>query len=204
MTSKIDFIRRQIADLQSQLRAEISKTIAKRTGLKRKTVKKKVIRVSTIKRPNVIRAVRQAKPIEKRTGLKRKVIDKPKTNEAPIIDNNLWSQSQTALKNYTKAFEIAIINKRDHLIQLNSTIDNAEFILNKLSEMRGLQYIETLKVKFRKTIVADNKTKITIKTAYFNSKAKTIINKNKISESLHTSKQEILNIIDVWLSEGSG
>ena len=93
----------------------------------------------------------------------------------------------------------------DPFIQLNSTIDIAEFILNKqLSEMRGIKYIETLKVKFRKTIVADNKTKITIKTAYFNSKAKTIINKNKISESLHTSKQEILNIIDVWLSEGSG
>ena len=93
----------------------------------------------------------------------------------------------------------------DPFIQLNSTIDIAEFILNKqLSEMRGIKYIETLKVKFRKTIVADNKKKITIKTAFFNSKAKTIINKNKISESLQTSKQEILNIIDVWLSEGSG
>ena len=49
MSSKIDFIRRQIADLQSQLNAEISKTIAKRAGLKRKTIKRKVVkRISVV------------------------------------------------------------------------------------------------------------------------------------------------------------
>ena len=61
MWSKIDFIRRQIADLQSQLNAEISKTIAKCTGLKRKVVK----RIS-VKRPKVISVVK--KLITKRAG----------------------------------------------------------------------------------------------------------------------------------------
>ena len=42
------------------------------------------------------------------------------------------------------------------------------------------------------------------KTAYFNSKAKTIINENEINESIQTSNQEILNGIAVWLSEGTG
>ena len=42
------------------------------------------------------------------------------------------------------------------------------------------------------------------KTAYFNSEAKTIINENEKNESIHTSNQEILNEISVWLSEGSG
>ena len=42
------------------------------------------------------------------------------------------------------------------------------------------------------------------KTAYFDSKAKTIINKNEINESIQTSNQEILNSIAIWLSQGSG
>ena len=211
MSSKIDFIRRQIADLQSQLNAEISKTIAKRTGLKRKTIKRKVIKRISVKRPKVISVVKKPikKLIAKRTGLKRKVINKPKIHEDPIIekkmDDKLWSQSRKALKNYTKSFEIAIINKNDPLIQLNSTMYIVEHILNKqLDEMKGIKHIETLKVTFKKTIVSNNESKTTLKTAYFKSKAITIISKNKINESLKTSKQEILNIIDVWLSEGSG
>ena len=39
--------------------------------------------------------------------------------------------------------------------------------------------IETLKVTFKKTIVSNNESKTTLKTTYYNSKAKTIISKNK-------------------------
>ena len=42
------------------------------------------------------------------------------------------------------------------------------------------------------------------KTAYFNSKPQTIINNVMISESLQLSKEQILNIIAQWISEGSG
>ena len=42
------------------------------------------------------------------------------------------------------------------------------------------------------------------KTAYFNIKAKTIINENEIIKSIQTSNQGILDGIAVWLSEGSG
>lgn len=40
--------------------------------------------------------------------------------------------------------------------------------------------------------------------AYFSSKTQTIINKNDIDTAINTSNQQILNIIDVWMSEGSG
>ena len=72
--------------------------------------------------------------------------------------------------------------------------------------MKGINYFEALKLTFKKTTVdADkNEPKMIFKTAYFNSKAKTIINENKINESIQTSNEEILNSITVWLSEGSG
>ena len=72
--------------------------------------------------------------------------------------------------------------------------------------MKGIKYIETLNLTFKKTTVdADkNESKMIFKTAYFNSKAKMIINENEIHESIQTSNQEILNGIAVWLSEGSG
>ena len=72
--------------------------------------------------------------------------------------------------------------------------------------MKGIKYIETLKLTFKKTTVdADkNEPKMTFKTAYLNSKAKTIITEHEINQSIQTSNQEILNGISVWLSEGSG
>ena len=72
--------------------------------------------------------------------------------------------------------------------------------------MKGIKYIETLRLTFKKiTVDADeNETKIIFKTVYFDSKAKTIINENEINESIQTSNQEMLNGISVWLSKGSG
>ena len=72
--------------------------------------------------------------------------------------------------------------------------------------MKGIKHIETLKLTFKKTTVdADkNEPKMIFKTAYFNSKAKTIINENEINENIQISNQEILNGIAVYLSEGSG
>ena len=72
--------------------------------------------------------------------------------------------------------------------------------------MKGIKHIKTLKLTFKKTTVDADKSepKMIFKTAYFNSKAKTIINENEINENMQTSNQEILNGIAVWLSEGSG
>ena len=42
------------------------------------------------------------------------------------------------------------------------------------------------------------------KKAFFNGKAKTITKPNDIEPELNMSRQEILNVIDKWVSEGLG
>ena len=127
--------------------------------------------------------------------------------EKKINDQMLWFPLRKALKNYTTSFGIKIINKNEPIIQLNSTIDSAASLLKKqLNEMKGIKYIETLKLTFKKTAIAadKNEPEMIFKTVYFNSKTKTIINENEVNESIQTSNQEILNVVGVWLSEGSG
>ena len=65
--------------------------------------------------------------------------------------------------------------------------------------MKGLKFVETLKVTFQKK---SGNEKI-IKSVYFNSKAETIINKTQIELALKVSKQQILLNIFQWISEGS-
>ena len=60
--------------------------------------------------------------------------------------------------------------------------------------------VETLEVTFEK-MSDDN---VINKTAYFNSDVDAITNDNEISESLKHSQERILNIISIWISEGSG
>ena len=67
--------------------------------------------------------------------------------------------------------------------------------------MKGLKFIETLKVTFEKP-AADEE--LIVKTAYFNSQAQTISNLTQIELSLQLSKEQILNKISKWISEGSG
>ena len=129
------------------------------------------------------------------------------TIEKKINDQKSWFLLSKALKNHTKSFEIKIINKNEPIIRFKSTIASVAFILKEqLNEMKGIKHIETLKLTFKKTTVdADkNEPKMIFKAAYFNSKAKTIINENEINESIQMSNEETLNGITVWLSEGSG
>ena len=72
--------------------------------------------------------------------------------------------------------------------------------------MKGFKFIETLEVTFEKDTI-DSKTgkRVSIyKTAFFNGKAKTITEVDDIEPELNMSRQEILNVIDKWVSEGSG
>ena len=111
------------------------------------------------------------------------------------------TQIQKALKNSTKSFAVDIVDNKDPLHQLTETKKVIENYLNKeLGELKGFKYIETLKMTFEKQL--ENKT--TIKTAYFNSKTKTLINENEINEVLQTSRQELIKAIGQWISEGSG
>ena len=72
--------------------------------------------------------------------------------------------------------------------------------------MKGFKFFETLEVTFEKDTI-DSKTgkRISIyKTAFFNGKAKIVTKVDDIEPELNMSRQEILNVIDNWVSEGSG
>ena len=127
---------------------------------------------------------------------KRHVVKQPVPTPRTKIE-----QTENALKGYTKSYEIYIKNKKDPLIQLQNTRKAIEYFVNKqLNEMKGLKYIETLNVVFSK--MSDGE--ITTKKAYFNSTPQTITNYIDIVKSTQLSKQQILNKVAQWISEGSG
>ena len=111
------------------------------------------------------------------------------------------TQLRKALKNSTKSFTVDVIDNEDPLHQLNETKNFIKKCLVKeLLELKGFKYIETLKVTFGKK----QGNGITTKTAFFNSKTKTLINAIEINEVLQSSREELVKAIAQWLSEGSG
>ena len=126
---------------------------------------------------------------------------KPRNKKPTPLPRTKIEEVDKALKGYTKSFEIAIKNDKDPLVQLQNTRLAIKYhIIKILTSMKGLNFVETLRVTFKKLA----KDEIVYKTAYFNSKPKTIINNTEIPEALQSSKEQILNIIAQWISEGSG
>ena len=72
--------------------------------------------------------------------------------------------------------------------------------------MKGFKFIETLEVTFEKDIIYSKTGKCVsiYKTAFFNGKAETITKFDDIKLELNMSRQEILNMIDKWVSNSSG
>ena len=72
--------------------------------------------------------------------------------------------------------------------------------------MKGFKFIEMLELTFRKE-TSNSKTgecENIYKTAFFIGKAKTITKASEIESELRMSQQEILNSINIWVSEGLG
>ena len=71
--------------------------------------------------------------------------------------------------------------------------------------MKGFKFIQTLEVTLLKVITNPvMKERVNVyRTAFFNGKAKTITNEDDIEPELETSGEEILTVIDIWLSQGS-
>ena len=130
-----------------------------------------------------------------------KPVPLPRTKKPVPLPRTKIEQVKKALKGYTKSFEISIINNKDPLTQLQKTRKAVEYhIMKILTSMKGLKFVETLEVTFKKFVNSE----IVHKTAYFNSKPQTIINNPEIPEVLQLSQQQILNIIAQWVSEGPG
>ena len=96
------------------------------------------------------------------------------------------------------------LNPLNHFTKTKALVES--HLENLLKDMKGFKFIEMLEVTFEKVTI-DSKTgkHVSIyKMAFFNGKAKTITTPNDIEPELNMSRQEILNVIDKRVSEGSG
>ena len=112
-----------------------------------------------------------------------------------------------ALKGHAKSYGIELqdnLNPLNHFTKTKALVES--HLESLLKDMKGFKFIETLEVTFEKeTINSKTGKRVSIyKTAFFNGKAKTITKANDIEHELSMSRQEILNVIDKWVSEGLG
>ena len=108
-----------------------------------------------------------------------------------------------ALKGHAKSYEVELQDNLNPLNHFTKTRPLTESHLEDLLKtMKGFKFIETLEVTFEKDTI-DSKTgkRVSIyKTAFFNGKTKTITKVDDIEPELNMSRQEILNVIDKWVS----
>ena len=134
-----------------------------------------------------------------------KPIPKPRTDRPLQIPK--IKELNRALKEHAKSYEIELkdnLNPLNHFTKARSQTES--HLEGLLKTMKGFKFIETLEVTFEKDTI-DSKTgnRVSIyKTAFFNGKAKTITKVDDLEPELNMSRQEILNTIDKWVSEGSG
>ena len=95
------------------------------------------------------------------------------------------------------------LNPLNHFTKTKVLVES--HLENLLKTMKGFKFIEMLEVTFEKvTIDSKPREHVSIyKIAFFNGKAKTITKANDIEPELSMPRQEILNVIDKWISEGS-
>ena len=99
---------------------------------------------------------------------RQKVIDE--VNEYKSQESTDIKQLKKALKGFVKSFEIDVKYHKDPLTQLQNTRKAVEYhIMKILTSIKGLKFVETLEVTFKKIVNGE----IVHKTAYFNSKPQT-------------------------------
>ena len=134
-----------------------------------------------------------------------KPIPNPRTDR-PLKIPKIKELNKT-LKGHAKSYEIELQDNLNPLNHFTKTRPPTESHLEDLLKtMKGIKFIETLEVTFEKDTI-DSKTgkHVSIyKTAFFNGKAKIVTKVDDLEPELSMSKQEILNRIDKWVSEGSG
>ena len=119
--------------------------------------------------------------------------------ELPFYNDINISRKERAFKGYVETYKVEIIDNkslRDSLPVSKNSIKNLFDEL--LREKRGFKYIISVKITLKKRI---NDNEFDPKTLYFNSLIKTVINRRY---HLNDSFEEILNLLDIWINEGSG
>ena len=112
-----------------------------------------------------------------------------------------------AVKGHAKSYEVETqdnLNPLNHFTKTKVLVES--HLKDLLKTIKGYKFIEMLEVTFKKE-TSNSKTgerENIYKMAFFNGKAKTITKASKIESEQSMSQQEILNAIDIWVSEGSG
>ena len=108
-------------------------------------------------------------------------------------------RKERAFKGHAETYKVEIINNRslsDSLFLSKNSIKNIFDEL--LREKTGFKYIIIVKITLKKRI---NDNEFDPRTLYFNSLVKMVINQRYRSND---SFEEILNLLDIWINEGSG
>ena len=118
--------------------------------------------------------------------------------ELPFYDDINISRKERAFRGYVETYKVEIINNRNLSHALFMSKHSITNLFDDLfRKKRGLKYI-SVKITLTKQI---NDNELDLKTLYFNSLIKTVINRRY---HLNKSFEEILNLLDIWINEGSG
>ena len=134
-----------------------------------------------------------------------KPIPKPRTDR-PLQIPKIKELNQ-ALKGHAKSYGIELqdnLNPLNHFTKTKVLVES--HLESLLKDMKGFKFIEMLEVTCEEDTI-DTKTgkHVSIyKTEFFNGKAKIVTKVDDIEPELNMSRQEIMNAIDKWVSEGSG
>ena len=81
----------------------------------------------------------------------KKPVPAPRTVKPVPAPGTKIEQIDKALKGYTKSYEISIKNNKDPLVQLQNTRKAIAYhIISTLKSMKGIKFVETIKVTFTK------------------------------------------------------
>ena len=111
------------------------------------------------------------------------------------------TERSNALRGNVKSYEVPIVNSYDPGVQLSSTKRAIfDLLMKLLTVKRGFKYNTTLRVRLSKS----TEDGVIYREPYFNAGPFTVTNRLDIEESLDNGIERILELIAVWLSEGSG
>ena len=200
-------------DLEKYSKSELIKMLLERDSIDKPFPKPRTGKWESVNEDIILQPPKQFRDRPPKPTRKPPPIPIPQVEEKEHITgvpSSKIRELNQALKGHAKSYGIEL---QDNLNPLNHFTKNKALVESHLEsllkDMKGFKFIETLEVTFVKKKVEklDSINKINTivyKTAFLNGKTKIITKANDIEHELNMSRQEILNVIDKWVSEGSG
>ena len=109
------------------------------------------------------------------------------------------SRKERTLRGYAETYKVKIINNKSLSDSVSVSKNSIKNLFDELLRLKSdFKYIVSVKITLKKRI---NNNEFDTKTLHFNSIIKTVINQRY---PLNDSFGEILNLLDIWINEGSG